>query len=130
VDPSEETVRALYDAFARRDAEAAVALAHPAIEFWAQGTGERAGRSESYGGHEGLRQYFADLVAQWDELVIEPDEFRVAGTGVIVFGTVRGRAGGETHEGPVIWVWKLQGERVVYGRAVATHAEAVRVADA
>jgi ketosteroid isomerase-like protein len=130
VDPSEQIVRDLYDAFARRDPDAAVALAHPAIEFWAEGTAERAGRSEAYQGHEGLRQYFTDVEAQWEELVIEPDEFRVAGTGVIVFGNARGRAGGEALDGPVIWVWKLRGERVVYGRAVATHDEAVRVADA
>jgi ketosteroid isomerase-like protein len=130
VHSTEQIVRALYYAFARRDVEAAIALADPALEFWAQGTNERAGREEPYRGHEGLRQYFADVDEQWDELAVEPDDFRFAGNGVIVFGTARGRAGDDTLEVPVIWVWKLRGGRVAYGRAVATAAEAAAVVGA
>jgi ketosteroid isomerase-like protein len=130
MDSSEQIVRALYYAFARRDVDAAIALADPSLEFWAQGTGERAARTTPYRGHEGLREYFADVAEQWDELTVEPDDFRFAGSGVIVFGRARGRAGDDTLDVPVIWVWKLRGGRVAYGRAVATAAEAAELAGA
>ena len=130
VEAAEKIVRALYYAFARRDVEAALGLADPAIEFWAQGTGDRAGRTEPYRGHEGLRRYFDDVAEQWEELRVEPDDFRIAGNGVIVFGTAHGIAGGKEVSLPVIWVWKLRGGRVVYARAVATVAEATRLVGA
>lgn len=123
---AEEIVSALYDAFARRDVEAAVALAHPELEFWPQGTAARTGRDEPYRGHDGLRRYFADVDAAWEELRVEPAELRVAGQGVVAFGRVLGRADGQDLELPAIWVWKLRDGLVVYVRAVATAADARR----
>jgi ketosteroid isomerase-like protein len=124
---AEEVVSALYDAFARRDVEAAVALAHPELEFWPQGTAERVGREEPYRGPDGLRRYFADVERAWEQLRVEPAELRVAGAGVVAFGRVVGRSGGRDVELPAIWVWKLRDGLVAYVRAVATAAEADRV---
>jgi ketosteroid isomerase-like protein len=124
---SEHVIRALYRAFARRDVDAAMALCDPGLEFWAQGTGRRAARTAPYRGYEGLREYFADVDEAWDELVVEPEDFRFSEDGVIVFGTVRGRSGTETLEAPVIWVWKMRRGRVSFGRAVSTSAEAAQV---
>ena len=68
----ETTVRALFDAFARRDVERALTLVDPGFEFWPQGTAERAGREEPYRGADGLRRYFADVAEVWDELWVDP----------------------------------------------------------
>ena len=54
----------MFAAFAERDLETrAGAHAHPDIEFTAV-TGEHAGRTEPYSGHDGMRQYFRDVAAR------------------------------------------------------------------
>lgn len=123
-----ETVLALFDAFARRDLDAAVVLLHPDLEFWPQGTAERVGRQEPYRGVDGIRAYFADVAAVWESLRVEPGELRVAGRGVVAFGVAVGRAGGEDVRVPVIWVFKLRDDRIVSGRVVKTAAEAFEAA--
>jgi ketosteroid isomerase-like protein len=125
---AEATVRALFAAFADRDAERALALVDPAFEFWPQGTAELTGREEAYRGHDGLRRYFSDVERVWDELRVDPHDLRVAGDGVVAFGTIEGRAGGQEVRRPVIWVFKLRDERLLYARAVATAAEALAIA--
>ena len=125
---AEDVIRELYAAFSARDVEAVLALSHPDIEFYPQGTVERAGREVPYRGADGLRQYFADVAAQWDELRVEPGQLRIAGDGVVAFGTAIGRSGGEDVRQPVIWVWKLRDGRVVSGRVVATAAQAYKAA--
>lgn len=124
--PAAQIVEALFEAFAARDLDAALALCSEDFEFWPQGTAERAGRSEPYRGREGMREYFVDVTRTWDELVVQPGELRVAGGGVVAFGTARGRPAGQGQELeiPVIWVFKVDDGRVVSGRVVATVAEA------
>jgi uncharacterized protein len=126
----QDVVRDVYDAFARRDVDAVLALVDPAFEFWPQGTSELARRGGPYVGPDGLREYFADVEAVWEELRLEPGELRVAGNGVVAFGTVTGRAGGRPFHTGAIWVWKLRDGRVLSCRAVATAAEALAVAAA
>jgi ketosteroid isomerase-like protein len=123
-DSEQAVVRALFDAFARRDVDAALELFDPEGEFWPEGTAEHVHRTAPYRGHDGLRQYFADVAAVWDELRVEPTDFRTAGAGVVAFGTAHGLVGGERLEQPVIWVFKLREGRVVFGRVVGTAAEA------
>lgn len=121
-----DLVRALFDAFAARDGDAAIALVAENFEFWPQGTAERLARVEPYRGHAGLREYLADVARVWDELVVEPGHLRVAGGGVVAFGTARGRHAGETTEieVPVIWVFKVADGEICSVRVVPTAAEA------
>ena len=123
---SAEIVRELFAAVSRRDPDAVIALADPDGEFWPVGTAEQTGRREPYRGHAGVREYFDDLAAVWEEFVLEPGELRAAAEGVVSFGTVRVRAAGE-HQArtiPVIWVFKLRAGKVVNCRVVQTAAEA------
>jgi ketosteroid isomerase-like protein len=78
--PAQETVLRLFDAFAARDVDAALALAHPGIELWGQPTGEQIGRTEPYRGHDGVREDFADAGRAWERLEVDPGDFRVART--------------------------------------------------
>jgi len=77
-----DVVKAVFEAFAERDVEGVVAHAHPDVELSAV-TGD-AGRTDPYRGHDGLRQYFRDVAAVWDELRIVPGEFRQNGDTILV----------------------------------------------
>ena len=81
-DAAQETVLALFAAFADRDADAAEAVLHPDLEFFPQPTGELARRSEPYRGHAGFRRYLADVERLWEEFTVEPSDVRSAGAGV------------------------------------------------
>lgn len=107
------TVRAIYDAFARRDVEAALAHVAEDCEFDVPATAERSGRSEPYRGPDGVRQYFADVERVWTELTIHADDIRAAADGVVVFGHVEALAAGEAVRRRVIWLWQLRDGRAV-----------------
>src|SRR4051794_19977356 len=91
----------------------------PDCEFELKGTAERVGRREPYRGHEGLREYFADVSRTWEDLTIHADDFRAIPGSVIVMGYVDGRIGGESVRRTAVWTWKVRD-------GLATH---VRVAD-
>ncbi len=102
------TVRAIYDAFARRDLEAALAHIAPDVVFHPVGTASRVGRTEPYRGHDGVREYFADAARVWDDLRITADDIRVAAGGVIAFGHVEGAVDGRPVRTRAIWIWQVR----------------------
>ncbi len=127
---AEDQVRRLFDAFAARDPEAAVALLHPELEFWPQPTADLAGRAAPYRGHDGFRRYLADVDRLWAQFSVEPDDFRVAGAGVICFGAAQGRprGAGAAQRLPVIWVFRLRDGLIAFCRVARTAAEASELA--
>ena len=102
-------VRALYDAFARRDVDAAAPFLDPSFELLPVGTAGRIGRTEPYVGTEGLRAYLADVDRVWAELELRADDVRAIAGSVVVFGTVRGVLKGhdEVVERRLLWTWRL-----------------------
>jgi ketosteroid isomerase-like protein len=56
-----DVVRAIYDAFARRDVEAALGYVSPDCELDLAGTARLAGRTGPYRGHACFREYLADV---------------------------------------------------------------------
>ena len=58
-----DVVRAVFEAFAERDVEGVLAHSATDIEFTAV-TGDHAGRTEPYRGHDGMRQYFRDVASR------------------------------------------------------------------
>jgi ketosteroid isomerase-like protein len=114
VDAEVATVRAIYEAFARRDVEAALEYVAADCELDVPGTAERTGRSDPYRGPEGVRQYFSDAERVWSELTIYADDIRAAAGGVVVFGHIKGRDGsGESISRRVIWLWQLRDGKAV-----------------
>jgi len=107
------TVRAIYDAFARRDLDAMLAHTAEDVEIVPVGTAGRIGRTEPYRGHDGLREYFADAEALWEELTLHPDDVRATIDSVVVFGHVDARLRGRAIRRQVVWTWKLRGGKVV-----------------
>ena len=118
-----EVVRAAFAAFAARDVEAVLALADPDIEFAAV-TGEHAGRTEPYHGHDGMRRYFRDVADVWEELRLTPREFRAAAGRVLVTGRVTARSRGRMVSGSTGWIWRVADGRVSYAKVYASAADA------
>ena len=124
-----EVVKAMFAAFAARDLETVLTLADPDIEFTAV-TGELAGRTDPYQGHEGLRAYFRDVAEVWEELRLTPREFRPARDLVLVTGKVSARSRVRTVSGSTGWIWKVRDGKVVYGRVYASAADAIAALEA
>jgi ketosteroid isomerase-like protein len=119
-----DVVRAVFAAFAERDVDGVLAHAHPEIEFTAV-TGDHAGRTEPYRGHEGLREYFRDVAAIWDELRLTPIDFNEADGAILVTGRVSARSPARVVAGSTGWIWRLRDRKVVYVRVYPSAAEAV-----
>ena len=119
-----EVVKATFAAFAARDVEACWPCHAPDIEFAAV-TGEHAGRTEPYRGHDGMRQYFRDVASVWEELRLIPREFRPSGDLILVTGRVS-RALPQPHRDRLDRL-DLAGAdgKVVYVRVYASAAEAM-----
>jgi ketosteroid isomerase-like protein len=114
-----EVVRAIYDAFNARDVEAALRFVSEDCELDLKGTAAVIGRPDPNRGHDGLREYFADVAGAWEELTIHAEDFRAIPGSVIVMGRVEARREGEPAARRAVWTWRVSAGR-------ATH---VRVAD-
>jgi ketosteroid isomerase-like protein len=111
------TVRAIYEAFSRRDVEAALGHIAPDCELEVPGTAELTGQPGPYRGPDGVRQYFADAERVWTELTLHADDVRAASNGVVVFGHVEARAGGQAVHRRVVWLWQMRDGKAVRVRA-------------
>jgi ketosteroid isomerase-like protein len=119
-----DVVKAVIAAFAERDLEGVLAHASPDIEFSAV-TGDHAGRTGPYRGHDGLRQYFRDVAEVWDDLRIVPGEFRQSGDTILLTGRVSARSPARIVAGSTGWIWRVVGGLIVYARVYPSAAEAM-----
>ena len=119
-----EVVKASFAAFAARDLDAVLALVAPDVELTAV-TGEQAGRTEPYRGHEGMRQYFRDVASVWEELHLTPREFRPSGDAILVTGKVSARSRSRRVTGSTGWIWRVRDGKVTYVHVYASAADAV-----
>lgn len=120
--PEVDAVRGIYDAFARRDVEAALAFVADDMVFHAGGTARLLGRKDPYRGHAGLRQYFADVERIWQDLTLHATDIRSSAGGVVVFGRVEGTVDGRPYEANVVWTWQVRDGKAVAARATALGA--------
>src|SRR5690349_20490274 len=70
-----EIVKAVYEAFAARDAERLVGLLSEDCVLQFEGTAKLVGRSGPYVGHAGLQDYLQDVDQVWEQLVLHADDF-------------------------------------------------------
>jgi ketosteroid isomerase-like protein len=103
-----DTVRGIYDAFARRDVEGVLGLIAPDCELHIENTARLAGREPPYRGREGVRRYLADVESVWDDMQLDAGDFRAIPGAVIVIGHVRARRAGEESVRAVVWTWRLR----------------------
>ena len=113
MDEEVATVRAIYDAFARRDIDTVLGYIAADCELDVPGTAALTGRTGPYVGPDGVRQYFADTARVWAELTLYADDIRAAANGVVVFGHVEGHAGAGPVQRRVVWLWQLRDGKAV-----------------
>jgi ketosteroid isomerase-like protein len=124
------TVKAVYAAFTRGDVDAALAYVAPDCEMRPEGTSAATGRSV-YRGHDGVRDYFADVARVWSGgLTLEPVDYRAVAGSVVVFGRVHGMGELGPIDREVVWVWKLRDGLLVSGQVFATSQAALAAAHA
>ena len=122
-----ELFRKGMDAFLLGDIEPLLETSHPEIEWYpfsAQVEGDVA-----YHGHEGVRKWWANLTATFDEFEASIDEVRDQGEVVLALGRLRARfRSGITLDTEVGWVFRFRNGLAVWGRAYQSHAEALEAA--
>ena len=125
-----ELAKRAFDAFSKRDLETLLELTEPDVEFYAA-TGEIADAEGSnwergaYWGEDGVRKYLEDVASTWEELEVEPDDFRSLGEQVLVIGHIRGKAkSGSVDDSPAQWVIRFRNGKVVYWAVHTNAAEA------
>jgi ketosteroid isomerase-like protein len=115
----------VFDAFNRRDIDAALAIADEEIEFLAP-TAEIANEGRPYVGHEGLRKYYEDIARVWLELEVTPTEMHEVDDAVLALGRVYGRAeGGYIQDSPAQWVLRFQDGRLRWVRVFTNRSAAL-----
>ena len=112
-----EIVRAIYAAFAQRDASGMGRYLAEDVVLHLQGTSQRSGRNAPYVGHAGVLEYFADVDRVWDELALHADDIRAIAGSVVVFGHVSGRVDGHLVTRRVVWTWLVRDGRAISVRA-------------
>jgi ketosteroid isomerase-like protein len=120
-----EVARRTFDAIGRRDIDALLELYDPEIEFLPL-TGTRV-ESGGYLGHAGVREYFEEVSAVWEDMHPHADDVRTVGDHVVVLGgcLVRGRGSGAEADSTMAWVLTLRDGKVVRHRGYRTREEAL-----
>jgi ketosteroid isomerase-like protein len=113
----------LYEVFNRRDLDAALALMDDAVEIE-----PRLGALEGdYRGHEGVRQWWANLLDFLPDYTAEVEELHDLGE--MTLGRIRGRGHGAASTAPVVETWwqsiRWRDGKCIWWRNFATEAEAL-----
>jgi ketosteroid isomerase-like protein len=86
-----EVFKRAFDAINRRDAEALLTELHPEVEWHSAILMAMGGKQTVYRGHEGVREWLADLYETLAEFSAEYPEIRDLGNQAVAIGVVRGR---------------------------------------
>lgn len=113
----------LYEVFNRRDLDGALALMDDAVEIE-----PRLGALEgNYRGHEGVRQWWANLLDFLPDYTAEVEELHDLGE--MTLGRIRGRGHGAASAAPVVETWwqsiRWRDGKCIWWRNFATEAEAL-----
>jgi ketosteroid isomerase-like protein len=121
-----QTVRKVFDAFVRRDVQAALEVMDEDVDLSAPATQALVDRDLSYRGHDGIRTYFEDVAEVWEELEVFLHEYHDLGDGrVLVSGRVRARdRDGLLVDQPAQWGWVIKDGKVAWGRVFTNRNEA------
>ena len=127
-----EIMRRLYDAAARRDSGAVLALYDPDVQVdMSRAPCRDLVGSRFYHGHDGLRAFYREWFGAWETVEAEVEELIDAGECVISVETTRGRglASGAEVEVHQCGIWKLRAGKVVRVEWLeATREEALEAA--
>src|SRR3954447_20331049 len=111
-----EVVRSVYEAAARRDAAAVLALYDPQVELDNSALEVVGWGGRVYRGHEEMRRFFREWHDAWEEVDYDFDDLIEAPGGhviSIVTRRARGRASGADVTLQLALLWTVREERVV-----------------
>jgi ketosteroid isomerase-like protein len=121
-------VRAFTDAVTARDIDAALDFCHPEVEFFSLLAHLEA---RPYRGFAGIRRYFEDIDAAWDEWRVEVEQLCAAPDDrvVIVMSThMRGKGSGLPFVQRVGAVWRFKDGKLWRAALYRDPADAMRAA--
>jgi len=123
-----EAVRGGFEAYSRRDVDGFLSYLDPEFELHSAIVGGAVGNV--YRGHDGVRTWLADSDESFDDLRIEPTEFRDLGDRVLVFGRIRarGRESGLEIDSPTGWVTTVRNGKLVKAEGFLSYAAALEAA--
>jgi ketosteroid isomerase-like protein len=122
---AEDAVRHLAESINGGDVEAALEVCHPEIEFLSV----LAVSGLAYHGHDGMRQYFADVAATWSEWKVEIHLVALAPDGrVVIVMTMhaRGMESGVELADQTAHVWTLEGGKLLRNHPYRDPEQALR----
>jgi ketosteroid isomerase-like protein len=124
----EETIRAVFDAFNRRDVDAVIEHFDEDVEAIPL---RAAVEDISYRGHSGIRQFLAENAAIWHGFAVRIEEVRQVAESFVALGRMEGegRVSGVKTEGVGAWVIRFRGDRISYYRTYADRDQAIADAE-
>jgi ketosteroid isomerase-like protein len=122
-----ETVRSIYEAWAKGDFTAGVELHDPLILLVQS---EGFPESGAYLGPEGMNRYMRTFLEAWEQVTIEADELTGVGDCVVAEVTQRGVGRGSAAETEFAYfqVWTFRGESVIRIDVIRERDDAFRAA--
>jgi ketosteroid isomerase-like protein len=127
---SQENIKLFHRAvegYNRRDLGAMLEVWHPEAE-WYPFTAQVEG-DDAYHGHEGLRQWWANVDATFEELEASVEQVRDLGDAVLALGHLRARfKSGVRLDTEIAWLTRYRDGLAVWGRAYQSHAQALEAA--
>jgi uncharacterized protein len=123
----QESVRGFATAITRGDPDAAVAVCDPEVEFLSV----LAVDGQAYVGHEGIRQYFNDIVSAWEEWRVEVHRVGSAPDGRVVIEMTmhaRGRGSGAPLSEFAAHIWTLKDGKLLRNQPFREPESALRAA--
>lgn len=122
---NERAVREFAVAVTAGDAEAAVALSDPEIDFLSV----LAVSGRAYHGHDGVRRYFDDVASAWQEWRVEVHRVDPAPDGRVVISMTmhfRGKESGAAFSDQTAHVWTLRDGKLLRNEPYRDPDEALR----
>ena len=108
-----ETVRRMLEAYAHGDVEEMLGFLDPEGELHSAIIGGAEARV--FRGHDGFRQWYAEITESFEELRTELTEYRDLGDRVLAFGRTfaRGRGSGVEIDSPTGWLFTVRRGKVL-----------------
>jgi ketosteroid isomerase-like protein len=114
-------------AYNQRDIEAMLEIWHPEA-VWYPFTAQVEG-DDAYHGHEGLRQWWTNVDATFEEIEASVEDIRDLGDAVLALGKLRARfRSGVPLDTEIGWLTRYRDGLAFWGRAYQSHAEALDAA--
>jgi ketosteroid isomerase-like protein len=122
---AEQSVRQLADAINRRDADAAIAVCDPDVEFLSV----LAVSGQAYIGHGGMRRYFEDIASAWEEWRVEVHRVAEAPDGrvaIVMTMHMRGKGSGAALSERTGHIWTLRDSKLLRNQPFREPEQALR----